>query len=152
MDNIEKEINKIWDNNPKIPFMQSKDILTLGYKYGIEKITKGIQLSIQSNSKEEDKKKEKKDKNFVGTTKEFIEYTNKEVTDKNKQKFGPKDSKTVYIKTKELDIEKARLTLISEICGHISANRDLLSTYEKLKSMRDESERKVRSLEIRYNK
>lgn len=33
MDN-KKRINKLWKDNPKIPFMQSKDILALGYEFG----------------------------------------------------------------------------------------------------------------------
>ena len=33
MDN-NKRINKLWKDNPKIPFMQSKDILALGYEFG----------------------------------------------------------------------------------------------------------------------
>lgn len=33
MDN-KNRINKLWKDNPKIPFMQSKDILALGYEFG----------------------------------------------------------------------------------------------------------------------
>lgn len=33
---IEDPIEKIWKDNPKIPFMQSKEILAFGYKKGAE--------------------------------------------------------------------------------------------------------------------
>ena len=32
-------IEKIWKDNPKIPFMQSKEILAFGYEKGVESIT-----------------------------------------------------------------------------------------------------------------
>ena len=45
MINFEKEINELWNSNSKIPFMQSKEILGLGYltaanKYIKQKILK----------------------------------------------------------------------------------------------------------------
>ena len=148
--NIEKEINKIWSDNPKIPFMQSKEILTFGYKLGLEKSNSNEPIKEKKESKIDKSKNE--DTGFTGTTKEFLEHTNKEIS-KEKSRFGTKESNTQiqYVKTKELDIERARFKLLGEICGYISANRDLLMTYEKLKSMRDVSERNLRTLENKYN-
>lgn len=60
----EKRIEQIWKENSKIPFMQSKDILTLGFN-------KGMEYSSVSDTKNN------KDDAFIGSTKEIIEYGNK---------------------------------------------------------------------------
>ena len=60
----EKRIEQIWKENSKIPFMQSKEILALGFN-------KGMEYSNVSNTKNT------KDGSFVGGTKEIIEYGNK---------------------------------------------------------------------------
>ena len=36
---IEDQIEVLWKENPRIPFMQSKEILSFGYKQGIESVT-----------------------------------------------------------------------------------------------------------------
>lgn len=67
MDN-NKRINKLWKDNPKIPFMQSKDILALGYEFGYidrqnEKSNKENEQNKQSSKITKDvlSKKEKYD-------------------------------------------------------------------------------------------
>ena len=36
---IEDQIEALWKENPRIPFMQSKEILTFGYKQGVISVT-----------------------------------------------------------------------------------------------------------------
>lgn len=61
MDN-KKRINKLWKDNPKIPFMQSKDILTLGYEFGY----------IDGQNEKSNKEKNEQNKQSSKITKEVL--------------------------------------------------------------------------------
>lgn len=113
MDN-KKRINKLWKDNPKIPFMQSKDILTLGYEFGY----------IDG----QDEKSNKENIGFTGTTKELIETTNKLLT-KIKNKQNTQSSKV----TKEILSKKEKYDLLVKVTADILENfnktKDFLSVY-----------------------
>ena len=51
MINFEKEINELWNSNSKIPFMQSKEILGLGYLTAANKYIKQT-VNKEENTKE----------------------------------------------------------------------------------------------------
>ena len=51
MNNFEKEINELWNSNSKIPFMQSKEILGLGYLTAANKYIKQT-VNKEENTKE----------------------------------------------------------------------------------------------------
>ena len=113
MDN-KKRINKLWKDNPKIPFMQSKDILTLGYEFGY----------IDG----QDEKSNKENIGFTGTTKELIETTNKLHT-KIKNKQNTQSAKV----TKEILSKKEKYDLLVKVTADILENfnktKDFLSVY-----------------------
>lgn len=148
---IEDQIELIWNENPKIPFMQSKEILVYGYKKGIASVVNKISDNINTCTSEAQNIKSKSDEgSFTGTTKEFFEHTEKEV-EKRKQIEAKKDkSKTVYIKASELDIEEARFKLLDELYNFISDKRDLMDTYTKVKNMRTTSQKQLKALKNKY--
>ena len=61
MDN-KKRINQIWKDNSKIPFMQSKDILALGYEFGY----------IDGKDKKSNKEKNEQNEQSSKITKEVL--------------------------------------------------------------------------------
>lgn len=126
---IEDQINELWNSNPKIPFMQSKEILAFGYTEGQKSINDKTQSVVKSI----------KDESFTGTTQEFLEHVEKETT---KCQFDTnKDKKKI-----ELKIEEARFKLLDELADFITNSKDLLQTYSEVKRMRLASQKRLNEL------
>lgn len=136
---IEDQINELWKSNPKIPFMQSKEILAFGYTEGRKSINDKTQTVVQSMEESVN------DKSFTGTSKEFLDYVEKETT---KRQSDDKKNKNKI----ELKIEEARLKLLDELEDFIIDKRDLMETYNKVKNMRSASEKQLRTLRDKYER
>lgn len=134
---IEDQINELWKSNPKIPFMQSKEILAFGYTEGRKSINDKTQTVVQSMEESVN------DESFAGTTQEFFEHIEKETT---KRQSDDKKNKI------ELKIEEARLKLLDELEDFITDKRDLIETYNKVKNMRSASEKQLRTLRDKYER
>lgn len=115
----EKRIEQIWKENSKIPFMQSKDILALGFN-------KGMEYSSVSNTKNT------KDGSFVGNTKEIIEYGNRVLK---------------LSELSDLEKENIKLDIINEILDFITDKRDLMETYTKVKDMKSSINKRIKNLQ-----
>lgn len=132
---IEDQIDELWKSNPKIPFMQSKEILAFGYTEGRKSIIDKMQVVAQSAEESI------KDESFAGTTQEFFEHIEKETT---KRQSDDKKNKI------ELKIEEARFELLDELEDFIISKSDLIETYNKVKNMRLASEKQLRTLRDKY--
>lgn len=149
---IEDQIEALWKENPRIPFMQSKEILTFGYKQGVVSVTGKLTSALEKANEVLNKSaKTQNEGSFTGTTKEFFEHTEKEI--QKRKQFGTKDEpKTVYIKATELELEEARFKLLDELYNFITEQRDLMATYTKVRNMRNLSQNQVKALKKRINK
>ncbi len=122
-----KRINEIWNGNTKIPFMQSKDILKLGYTFGFEDANK------QKSSKENKSNKAvENSKEFIGTSKDLIEYTNNKKSKSNdpeikKQKLAA-----------ELNVLNTKVKVTGNILNYINANQDFWTIVDYIKNINRE--------------
>ena len=118
MNDFENEINELWNSNSKIPFMQSKEILELGYKTGYNK---GY-----------NKKPNKEEKCFVGTNKELINNikTNKSSKSNNNDNIFKKEKYELLIK------------LTSDILKYMES-KDFLDVYDYVKKLNREYQDKL---------
>lgn len=118
MNNFEKEINELWNSNSKIPFMQSKEILGLGYLTAANKYIK------QTVNKEENTKE--KQPVISSDNDDQKEYS----VDKNKDKIKTpkfyKKSKPEYNYKNEKIIE---LRTLENVLAYIKKSGHLLDTY-----------------------
>lgn len=118
MNNFEKEINELWNSNSKIPFMQSKEILGLGYltaanKYikqtvNKEENTKEKQQVISSDNDDQKEYSVNKNKDKMKTTK---------FSKKSKSEDNYKNEKTIELRTLE------------NVLAYIKKSGHLLDTY-----------------------
>lgn len=118
MGNFEKEINELWDSNSKIPFMQSKEILGLGYLTAANKYIKQT-VNKEENNKEkqpvissdnDDQKEYSVDK-----TKDKMKTT--KFSKKSKSEDNYKNDKTIELRTLE------------NVLAYIKKSGHLLDTY-----------------------
>ena len=123
----EKRIEQIWKENSKIPFMQSKDILALGFNKGME-YCDGNPKPQEVNNKPEIKK-EKPNNGVVGNSKETIRYAEQQ------------------IKLTDLEKEKIKLDVVCEILDFITDKRDLMETYTKVKDMKSSINKRIKNLQ-----
>lgn len=123
----EKRIEQIWKENLKIPFMQSKEILALGFNKGMEYCDDNPKPQ-QVNNKPETKK-EKQVTGIVGNSKETIIY--------NEQQ----------IKLTDIEKETIKLNIVEEILCFITENRDLMKTYTKVKDMKSSINECIKNLQ-----
>ena len=129
-------VEQIFKSNSKIPFMQSKDILRLGYEFGnadcreelLKDFKSKLEKSTQSNISEEqietsnNKKNKKNKRNADGmTSKEMIEYAEREI-ELNKD-----------IKNK---IKEAKLEVINGMLTYRESHT-FIETYDYVKSMKN---------------
>lgn len=117
----EKRIEQIWKENSKIPFMQSKEILTLGFNKGME--------YSENNSSKPEIKKEKQNNGVVGNSKETIKYAEHQ------------------IKLTDLEKENIKLDVVSEILDFIVDKRDFMETYNKVKEMKSSINKRIKNLQ-----
>ena len=117
----EKRIEQIWKENSKIPFMQSKEILTLGFNKGME--------YNENNSSKPEIKKEKQNNGVVGNSKETIKYAEQQ------------------IKLTDLEKENIKLNVVCEILDFIVDKRDFMETYNKVKEMKSSINKRIKNLQ-----
>ena len=118
MNNFEKEINELWNSNSKIPFMQSKEILGLGYLTAANKYIK------QTVNKEENTKE--KQTVISSDNDDQKEYSVNKTKDKMKTAKFSKKSKSEDNYKNEKTIE---LRTLENVLGYIKKNGHLLDTY-----------------------
>ena len=140
--NIDKQIEILWKENPKIPFMQSKEILAYGYKKGLANVLNKICDDISDNvEKNINKQISEKNDGFTGTTKELIETTNKLLTkiknEQNKQNKQDelikelKEKSQLTIQEKNQIVKQTQIELLSEIMVYMkNPKSDYLSLFD----------------------
>lgn len=119
---MEKEIERIWNENPKIPFMQSKDILQLGYTYGYNVGCKHKQNNVTENITQ----KTNEDKKELLTLTSDINTTNaiNQIKNKRRKNYGEPDNRSV-----EGQIKLNTLNFVRTI---MDKDRDFLTVYMKI--------------------
>ena len=118
MNNFEKEINELWNSNSKIPFMQSKEILGLGYLTAANKYIK------QTVNKEENIKE--KQQVISSDNDDLKEYSVNKTKDKMKTVKFSKKSKSEDNYKNEKTIE---LRTLENVLAYIKKSGHLLDTY-----------------------
>ena len=118
MNNFEKEINELWNSNSKIPFMQSKEILGLGYLTAANKYIK------QTVNKEENNKE--KQSVISSDNDDQKEYSVDKNKDKMKTAKFSKKSKSEDNYKNEKTIE---LRTLENVLAYIKKSGHLLDTY-----------------------
>lgn len=118
MGNFEKEINELWNSNSKIPFMQSKEILGLGYLTAANKYIK------QTVNKEENNKE--KQPVISSDNDDQKEYSVDKNKDKMKTAKFSKKSKSEDNYKNEKTIE---LRTLENVLSYIKKSGHLLDTY-----------------------
>lgn len=118
MNNFEKEINELWNSNSKIPFMQSKEILGLGYLTAANKYIK------QTVNKEENTKE--KQQVISSNNDDLKEYSVDKTKDKMKTVKFSKKSKSEDNYKNEKTIE---LRTLENVLAYIKKSGHLLDTY-----------------------
>lgn len=118
MNNFEKEINELWNSNSKIPFMQSKEILGLGYLTAANKYIK------QTVNKEENTKQ--KQPVISSDNDDQKEYSVNKNKDKMKTAKFSKKSKSEDNYKNEKTIE---LRTLENVLAYIKKSGHLLDTY-----------------------
>lgn len=141
--NYDKQINKIWNENPKIPFMQSKEILRLGYIYGINEKTKDV---IVEESK--DTIKNVVDNNIDNNTAPITKVETKPssvVVDDNinfdnaSKKLNKQRSRRGKIEPNQYTLEgKLKVDVIDYVLILMDKKRDFLEVYEELQNYKDQ--------------
>ena len=124
----EKRIEQIWKENSKIPFMQSKDILALGFNKGMEYCENNSSKQVSIENKQEIKK-EKQNNSVVGNSKETIKYAEQQ------------------IKLTDLEKETVKLDIVEEILYFITQKQDLMETYTKVKDMKSSIVKHIKNLQ-----
>lgn len=118
MNNFEKEINELWNSNSKIPFMQSKEILGLGYLTAANKYIK------QTVNKEENTNETQQVISSDNDSQK--EYSVDKTKDKMKTAKFSKKSKPEYNYKNEKIIE---LRILENVLAYIKKSGHLLDTY-----------------------
>lgn len=118
MNNFEKEINELWNSNSKIPFMQSKEILGLGYLTAANKYIK------QTVNKEENTKE--KSPVISSDNDDQKEYSVNKTKDKMKTAKFSKKSKSEDNYKNDKTIE---LRTLENVLAYIKKSGHLLDTY-----------------------
>jgi len=123
---MEKEIERIWNENPKIPFMQSKDILQLGYTYGYNVGCKQNNITENIEQKPNEDKKESLDLTSLISLTSDINTTNatNQIKKKRRKVYGEPDNRSV-----EGQIKLNTLNFVRNI---MDKDRDFLTVYMKI--------------------
>lgn len=131
--NIDKQIEKLWRENPKIPFMQSKEIFALGYKKGVGSLANKLCDAIEKVIDEEEKET-KKDDGFIGTSKELIKQAEKQINKIKKQDQLIKELKEkseLTTQEKNQIVRQTQIELLSEILIYMKNPKcDYLSVFD----------------------
>lgn len=118
MNNFEKEINELWNSNSKIPFMQSKEILGLGYLTAANKYIKQT-VNKEENTKEKQPviSSDNDDQKEYSVDKNKDKMKTAKFSKKNKSEDNYKNEKTIELRTLE------------NVLAYIKKSGHLLDTY-----------------------
>lgn len=118
MNNFEKEINELWNSNSKIPFMQSKEILGLGYLTAANKYIKQI-INKEENNKEKQPviSSDNDDQKEYSVNKNKDKMKTAKFSKKSKSEDNYKNEKTIELRTLE------------NVLAYIKKSGHLLDTY-----------------------
>lgn len=118
MNNFEKEINELWNSNSKIPFMQSKEILGLGYLTAANKYIKQT-VNKEENTKEKQPviSSDNDDQKEYSVNKNKDKMKTAKFSKKSKSEDNYKNEKTIELRTLE------------NVLGYIKKSGHLLDTY-----------------------
>ena len=118
MDNFEKEINELWNSNSKIPFMQSKEILGLGYLTAANKYIKQT-VNKEENTKEKQPviSSDNDDQKEYSVNKNKDKMKTAKFSKKSKSEDNYKNEKTIELRTLE------------NVLAYIKKSGHLLDTY-----------------------
>lgn len=145
--NIQERIDEIYNGNSKIPFMQSKDILCLGYEYGLED---GKNSNINKKTVQEQKPKEHiEEKGFVGTTKDIITYAESKISNKDNIK---NELEKEYQNKKEEEILEAQVQISGQILNYIDTNHNIFDMFDYIKKMNNSYQDKLRAYKMNHGK
>lgn len=118
MNNFEKEINELWNSNSKIPFMQSKEILGLGYLTAANKYIKQT-VNKEENTKEKSSviSSDNDDQKEYSVNKNKDKMKTAKFSKKSKSEDNYKNEKTIELRTLE------------NVLAYIKKSGHLLDTY-----------------------
>lgn len=118
MNNFEKEINELWNSNSKIPFMQSKEILGLGYLTAANKYIKQT-VNKEENTKEKSPviSSDNDDQKEYSVNKNKDKMKTAKFSKKSKSEDNYKNEKTIELRTLE------------NVLAYIKKSGHLLDTY-----------------------
>lgn len=118
MNNFEKEINELWNSNSKIPFMQSKEILGLGYLTAANKYIKQT-VNKEENTKEKQSviSSDNDDQKEYSVNKNKDKMKTAKFSKKSKSEDNYKNEKTIELRTLE------------NVLAYIKKSGHLLDTY-----------------------
>ena len=118
MNNFEKEINELWNSNSKIPFMQSKEILGLGYLTAANKYIKQT-VNKEENTKEKSPviSSDNDDQKEYSVNKNKDKMKTAKFSKKSKSEDNYKNDKTIELRTLE------------NVLAYIKKSGHLLDTY-----------------------
>lgn len=145
---LKEKIDDIWKNNPKIPFMQSKDILEYGYIEGRKSIQDKTKDPITQTTVKNPIESNKND-SFTGTIKEFINKTNQIINKEKKSKSEKIKTEIKYINGSEFDITESVYKEVCDIYNFMKEKANLYEVFQFIKSHKDQLQQKLN--ELKYN-
>lgn len=118
MNNFEKEINELWNSNSKIPFMQSKEILGLGYLTAANKyIKQTVNKEENTNETQQVISSDNDDQKEYSVNKNKDKMKTAKFSKKSKSEDNYKNEKTIELRTLE------------NVLAYIKKSGHLLDTY-----------------------
>ena len=156
MENIQERIDEIYNKNSKIPFMQSKDILKLGYTIGLDDATLNKTDNVchnESDNNINDKSNnniKNNDNDIACTSKELIAHmTEKIETDKiikQQVKQQVDNIKKELVKQHEnksnIKILETQVNITGRILNYINIHHDIVEIYDYIKNLNKEFQEK----------
>ena len=122
---IQEQVDIIWNSNSKIPFMQSKEILKLGYIEGRKSIDDKPKIQLQNMNTTENNSNSNPTKSglteFVGNTKELINMAESKIKEKTNLKK---------------DITKEKIKLLENILDYMNnPSHNYIDTYDYVENL-----------------
>ena len=137
--NIQERIDEIFNQNSKIPFMQSKEILQLGYIYGTNDSKQANKESSNTNSNKANQKDV--DVEDTGKTpKEMIAYARDVIKEKS----------TIDEYTLQKQILEAQIQLSGKIVNYMNVNHDIIKMYDYVKDLNREYQHELYKLQTNH--
>lgn len=148
--NLQKRIDDLFKQNSKIPFMQAKEILQLGYMYGEADAKKSVNES--KSTKQQTKPLVVKEEPEIGrTTKEMIEYANQKIKEsENQLNIDKKQLKEKYEHNILLKVLEAQVKLSGEIANYINIHHNMLEIYDYIKELNNNFQHELYKIQTNY--